>query len=260
MQVTHKKVTVHYFDKFKANHIEYKKRFLEYHHPKTGCTSLEHCMTTDEVKIAADISRTYGYSRVRHRRNKLAKKSRKLAGSSYRKEDTRVIIIAPKRAPFKLNLVLTLSLNPSKPVIAYKLQDEYFNGVNYSRYIKERRVPIGLTHDLLDRASVHRAKKSCSKQNEQTVAESYAKHNIKQDFVPTGYPEFNPIEQCFNYMKSMLKKKSIEFNKGNGWAKLDLIKAVKDTLLSVSHSLVKSWYRNTFKHMYPTCKVPNYLI
>lgn len=257
---TRKKTTIQYFDRHKQAHVDYKNKFLAYHHPKTGKTSLETCMTTDEVKIAADIARSYGYSRVRRRRNKWAKKSRKLAGGSYKKEDTRVIVVAPKRAKFKLNLVLTLSLDHEFPVVDYKLQDEYFDGANYSRYIKQRKVPEGLTHDLLDRASVHRAKISCTKKNEQAVAQSYMQHNVQPDFVPTGYPEFNPIEQCFNYLKARLKDMSLMYCKGNGWLKKDLENAVQVVISGISQSLVKSWYRNTFQHMYPKCKVPNYLL
>ncbi len=79
------------------------------------------------------------------------------------------------------------------------------------------------------------------------------------DYVPRGYPEYNPVEQLFGWLKGYLKKKCLKYNKGSGWEIEDMKRVLLRGRDKVTHEMVKGWYRNSFEHMHPGQLIPRYL-
>ena len=97
----------------------------------------------------------------------------------------------------KINLILSISLNPDYPVACYSIQKEYWNQDAFATYVNNRQHPNGMKYDVIDRASFHRAGKVKNIRSRMTVAEGYENNDIKPLYIPTGYPEMNPVEQAF---------------------------------------------------------------
>jgi hypothetical protein len=41
-----------------------------------------------------------------------------------------------------------------------------------------------------------------------TIKQALAKKGLQQDLLPNGYPEYQPVEQAFNFVASYVKKKA----------------------------------------------------
>ena len=86
------------------------------------------------------------------------KKSKKLACSSYTNEASKAYISILKSKMSKLNLILTISLNPNFPVIDYNISRTYWNKENFILYINNRNFLKSIEYDFIDKTSFHREK------------------------------------------------------------------------------------------------------
>jgi transposase len=153
--------------------------------------------------------------------------------------------------PSKLiNLVATICLDPAQPVIGFAFEDQNVNALTFSHYIDNIRFLEMVNYDLIDRASIHRAV-SNDKINRISIIEIYENKGVTPDFIPTGYPEFNPIEQLFGWLKQYLRKHAFHFVGNNKWTKEKMIQALLEAKKEVSHKMVKRWYRNSYSYMHP---------
>ncbi|KAL0481287.1 hypothetical protein AKO1_002731 [Acrasis kona] len=119
--------------------------------------------------------------------------------------------------------------------------------------------PEGITHDLVDKASFHIANRANTRHGGVGVLECYENQEVTPDFVPCGYPEYNPVEQLFGWLKAYMKKKVNEYHDGSGWSREQMREVLLEAKSKVTYELVKGWYRNSFEHMHPGKMIPLYL-
>ena len=157
-----------------------------------------------------------------------------------------------------MNLIASISLIPDRPIIGWEYSDDYVDGVIFSHYIDNMNYPLSVTHDIIDGASFHKASGSNEKRKKIAVPECYENQGVIEDFVPKGYPEYNPVEQLFGWLKGYLRTNALKWNNGI-WTKESIRVALDEAKSKVTHEMVKGWYRNTFSHMHPDKLVPLYL-
>lgn len=260
MGITRKLKTLLYSSRDNPHHQAQNEEFLRTHHRTRGQVKLNQCMSTDEAGFKSTIIRKRAKARISRFRNQFFAGIgiRRVAGGSYKSNQSRAYGRIQKHASFKFNLVLTISLNRDHPVVGYYIQDEYFNSEHYTSFILNRRVVHGQLYDLIDRASFHRS--DTLRENQVvTVGEAYAYDNITRDYIPTGYPQYNPVEQAFGWIKQFCEDRAPRYHNGAGWTRNRLIYVVKLAIRSITHNLVKSWYANSYKHMFPEHQLPAYL-
>ena len=103
-------------------------------HSRTETVSFLSCLLTDESGFYCNTRRRYAYFKVKTVRDKV-KKSKKLAGSCYTDERSRALTIAPKKRSEKVNLLLSISLNPDMPVVKYEIQEKTYDKKAFTKYI-----------------------------------------------------------------------------------------------------------------------------
>ena len=258
IKITRKRSIAIFENAFTPKHLKQRDEFLATFHPETGITKFTECTSTDESGFSSGIRRNYAYSQILAKVHRI-KRMKKLAGGSYRNNSSRAKVWAPKVAKFKTNLILTISTHPHIPVIGYKIDRQYWNSQRFADYIAERYVPEHTVGDLIDRASFHRKKKDNTSSTSLTVDEAYYINGIKAIYIPTGYPEYNPIEQAFNYLKTFVKTKREKLRLKSDWSEEQLTSAITEAIKSITHKHVLSWYRNSWCHMFPNLIPPNYL-
>jgi hypothetical protein len=74
--------------------------------------------------------------------------------------------------------------------------------------VQKRSTPCGIHYDLLDRAKIHTAEKALVQKGLPIIKQALAKKGLQQDLLPNGYPEYQPVEQAFDFVSSYVKKKS----------------------------------------------------
>lgn len=259
--ISRKLKSIHYPERTLPENIKLAKQFRENHCRINSPISLQHCSSTDECGFKSDIQRRYGKSQIKITREykKDRPPIRKSSGGSYYKSESKVYGVAQKHAAWKINLIATICLDPDNPVPGFEFSDEYVNGVIFSHYVDGLDWSSIVTHDLMDKASFHVSRKGNEKKGKIAVPDIYENKDIEMDFVPRGYPEFNPIEQLFGWLKQYLKKQAISYHSGEGWTKEVMKQVLCEAKDLVTHELVKSWYRNSFQHMHPGQLIPNYL-
>ena len=125
----------------------------------------------------------------------------------------------PKRSKFKLNLMLTISLDPEFPVVDFDIREENWNSDMFTQYIANRKLLDLVKYDLIDRVSFHKLSYISKTKHEMSIEDAYKIHEVEVDYIPTGYPKFNAVEQTFNYLKTYVKSKRHELNITGNWSK-----------------------------------------
>lgn len=259
--LTRKKLSVHYPERYDQKNIKLAQEFCSKHRRVKAMISLQHCSSTDECGFKSDIQRTHGKGviKITKEQNKNLPSIRKVSGGSYSTDSSKIFGMQQKHASWKDNLIATISLDPQHPVIGFQFSEEYVNGVIFSHYVDSLRFPEMVTHDLMDKASFHVASASNQRKNKISVSEIYENKGVEMDFVPRGYPEYNPIEQLFGWLKQYLRKVAPQYHNGEGWTRDEMRRVLEEAKGKVTHEMVKSWYRNCFKHMHPGQLIPQYL-
>jgi transposase len=260
MGITIKQKTLLYESRDNPIHQAQNEQFLKDHHRTHGTIKLNTCMSTDEAGFKSTINRKHAKSKILKTKNQyfLAAGIRQVAGGSYKANRSRAYGKTQKHASFKFNIILTISLDPDIPIVAYQIQDEYFNSEHFTSFIVKINAPPNHTHDLIDRASFHRSSTLVGNQVI-TPKEAYDYENITRDWIPTGWPQYNPVEQAFGWIKQFCENRAPRFHNGEGWNKNHLKYVVKLAINNITHNLVKGWYRNSYQHMYPHLQIPVYL-
>jgi hypothetical protein len=248
-RVTKKKSSTREAEQRKKHVWEKKRKRRKSHHPKTGNISIEACAATDEGGLWSNERKKWVYSRVRQRRVK--HRNVRLSGRSYRDNRSRVSLWKRRHPSFTVHLALTVCLNEDKPVAGFHISDEYFDSRNFLSYVKKRKMPPGVTHDLIDNYSTHTAVKTLRQRGLPTIAETYDRKKVVQDFVPPYSPNWNPAEQALSFVIGRVTQRSSRFMKGGEWQKEDLKRELKKAVLSITHEHVKAWYRGCFSVWYP---------
>jgi hypothetical protein len=60
-----------------------------------------------------------------------------------------------------------------------------------------------------------------------TIKQALAKKGLQQDLLPNGYPEYQPVEQAFNFVASYVKKKANTYAPLGTWQEADLCNVIK---------------------------------
>lgn len=207
------------------------------------------------------ITRRYGKSQIKTKKstNKNMPGIRKTAGGSYTDRSSVIHLVKVKNPSKKLNLIATICLDPDNPVPGFYFSEAYVDGVIFSHYIDKLRFPRLVKYDMIDGASYHKAKDSNIRRKKVPVEECYENKEIIPDFVPHGYPEFNPIEQLFGWLKQYLRNQSIHYVRDGKWDYEDMKKVLLEAKAKVTHGMVKAWYRNSFRYVHPGALLPKYL-
>lgn len=181
------------------------------------------------------------------------------AGGSYDPDDSRVYSTTVKMPSKLVNLIATICLDPSNPVPGFQFEDKNVNGVTYSYYIDKIMYPEQVKYDIIDRATFHDADDANIKKRKVPVHECYERQEVEPDYIPKGYPEYNPVEQLFGWLKQYLRTNAETFIGEGIWTKVKIKQALEQAKGEVTHDMVKGWYRNSFSHMHPEKPVPKYL-
>jgi hypothetical protein len=72
------------------------------------------------------------------------------------------------------------------------------------------------------------------------VKNSGAKKGLQQDLLPNSYPEYQPVEQAFNFVSSYVKKKANTYAPLGTWQEADLWNVIKEAISQIDHMMLKS--------------------
>ncbi len=180
-------------------------------------------------------------------------------GRSRRYPGSRVYTQQKKHTAFRLNVCATICLDRDCPVIKLEFRKTTYTGIAYSNYLNNLQVPEWIRGDIIDRHTIHQAIKVCRDQNIPTVRNQYRNLGIEPVFIPAGYPELNPIEQFFNHIDMYVKDQAPTRRGKDGWSYEELKKVIQEAANNVTFDLVKAYYRHSFKALFPTKRVPQYL-
>jgi transposase len=213
---------------------------------------LKECSSTDESKFYNDLKQTHGWGQIKKTKkiNKKSSPKRKTAGSSHNDTSSRVHGTNVKMPSKLINLVAIICLDLAQPVIGFAFEDQNVNALTFSHYIDNIRFPEIVNYDLIDRASIYHVV-SNDKINRIGIMEIYKNKGVTSNFIPTGYPEFNSVEQLFGWLKQYLRKHAFCFVGNDKWTTEKMIQALLEAKKEVSHKMVKGWYRNSYSHMHP---------
>jgi hypothetical protein len=92
------------------------------------------------------------------------------------------------------------------PVLGYQIQDQNFDGQSFTQFVKKRQRCRLVTHDILDRATIHSAKPSKKRKLEESVAQVYEQAKVQRGFYPPGFSHWQPVEMCINYIDSEIAR------------------------------------------------------
>lgn len=260
LNITIKRKTFLYESRDNVKNIHDAKVFCKVHHKKTGFRKLYSCMSTDESGFKSTIQRSMGKSKIQvsRQKNHFTMGICKVSGGSYRRNRSRALGRMQKHSSFKFNLILTISLDENKPVVAYNIDDRYYNSDMFTEFIFNRNNPPNMNFDLVDKASFHRSHVVHETMGI-TPLEAFEYNNVIPDWIPTGWPEYNPVEQAFGWIKQYCRSQAKLYHNGRGWNKNTLKMVVREAIGNISHKLVKGWYHNSYSYMYPNHVIPTYL-
>jgi hypothetical protein len=139
----------------------------------------------------------------------------------------RSTLVWQKLGKWRLNLILSISLHPRFPVVHWLLHKGTTTAEHFLQFVQKRSTPCGIHYDLLDRAKIHTAEKALVQKGLPTIKQALAKKGLQQDLLPNGYPEYQPIEQAFNFVSSYVKKKANTYAPLGTWQEGDLCKLIK---------------------------------
>jgi transposase len=258
--ITCKKLSVYFYEQSSEANVQAARKFCDnhsYHQPKI---SLKECSNTDKSGFHNNLKQTHGWGQIK-KTKKINKKSSpkcKTAGGSHNDTSSKVHRTNVKILSKLINLVAIICLDLAQPVIGFAFEDQNVNALTFSHYIDNIRFSEMVNYDLIDRAFIHRAV-SNDKINCISIMEIYKNKGVTPDFIPTGYPKFNPIEQLFGWLKQYLRKHASRFVGNNKWTKEKMIQALFEAKKEVSHKMVKGWYKNSYSHIHPDQVIPAYL-
>jgi transposase len=259
--ITRKKLSIHFPERFLIANVKKAEQFCIVHRRINPEISLQHCSSTDECGFKNDLKRTHGKSQVKstRTRSQLSAPIHKTAGESYNENESRVYGINVKMPSKLVNLIATICLDPINPVPGFQFEDKNVDGVTFSYYIDNMNYPAMVQYDLIDGATFHSADAINIKKRKVPVIECYETQEVIPDYVPKGYPEYNPVEQLFDWLKQYLRTNAKQYINNGIWTKEKIIIALQEARTKVTHEMVKGWYRNSFSHMHPGKRVPKYL-
>jgi len=65
-------------------------------------------------------------------------------------------------------------------------------------------------------------------------------------YLPPYSPDFNPIEECFSYMKSQIRRNGVQFRAAvDTKDEMAVTRFISDTLLTVTAQHAWGWYQHS---------------
>jgi transposase len=113
---------------------------------------------------------------------------------------TRAIVIRPGNRGKRYSLIMCISNNG---VSSCELHSQSIDSIKFRSFIETLPNNIIL---VLDNASIHHATNSLIKQNLNTISELCKNKNIKLVYLPAYTPQLNPVEYCFNIIRTFVNK------------------------------------------------------
>jgi hypothetical protein len=199
----------------------------------------------------------YGVSRVRQSREVPGGKSK--YGRSYRPQSTGIPLKKKKHIKFKLSCALSICLAKKCPVLGYETQDQNFDGQSFTQFVKKHQRCRLVTHDILDKATIHSAKTSKKRKLEKSVAQVYEQAKVQRDFYPPGFSHWQPVEKCIDYIDSEIARCATKEKQDGEWDKDRLKDVLQEIIEKITHEQVKGFYQSCFAEMYPEEPIPAYL-
>ena len=116
------------------------------------------------------------------------------------KKGTRAIIPAPAVRSKRHSLLLCIN---TAGVVFWRLYEGSVTGELFTEFLAQ--LPQHSTL-VLDNAKIHRATNVLKKQGLPTVKEVAARQNLTMHYLPAYAPLLNPVELCFNTIKTYVKR------------------------------------------------------
>lgn len=242
-----------------------EEEFKKIHNPNTRKKNgnlyrlLLLCSSTDESGFDNNSQRSCAWSKINNY-VETCKPDKKSFGRSHRLNGSRVQGTTLKHAGFKLNLILTIALDPDHPVQYYEINVEYTDGGVFSDFVENRNLSNFIRFDIIDRHGSHKAVEANIKRGKKTIKEAYEEINVLIDFIPAGQSKYNPVELAFSFICKFLADKASLYNDGSGWGEENLRKVLKEAIESITFRDVQGWYQRTWNVMYPNNNPPLYLL
>ena len=214
-------------------------------------------MATDESGWLSNSVRDHGYSLVWQAPRRRG--MRKAKGRSYRKNDTCVYARKGKRPHWRINVLLTLSLNPTRPVVHWSWHLGTTDSRKFLEFVQNRVTPRGIQYDMLDRHPIHIAVKKLHNEGLPSIKEALARKQLQADLLPTAHSQYQPIEQAFNFIDGCILKNAPKYASGGQWQLDNMVDVISKAISNIDHKMVCGWYRESFRKMYPTRRIPLYL-
>jgi hypothetical protein len=90
----------------------------------------------------------------------------------------------------------------------------------------------------------------------ETVPAVYARLGIRQVALPVGYSAYQPVELFFNWLDGDLRRKKRPEERLIEWTIDDFRREIAESCSRVTISMVKGWYREAWRHMFPGKAIP----
>jgi len=170
--ITYKKGTISYFEADK----EKSKQFLE----NIKLVNLEKLVVLDEASFVLNHSKSYGRS----------------------KKGSRAIIIKPGKRLKRYSLLLSIT---STKVFNWILVEGSINSKIFREFISK-------IHNgnivVMDNTRIHHSTNVLTSQGLSTIKELAFSKNLTLNYLPAYTPQLNPVELCFNIIRTYVNKKN----------------------------------------------------
>ena len=229
---------------------------------KGGFITWRQAMSTDEKKFTDIIVRKKAVAKIIKKHKRRNRCINLIFGNSFRNNASRAMGYKPKRHSVSVHCCASISMHPNYPLVHIETKIGYFNGSEFAHFLQNKKEPPFMITDIIDRSSVHRCEKANLKRGDKPIKIIYSEKNILEDFIPTGFPYGNPIEQFWNWLDKKIQALAPTYAPKGKWDPNVLMEIIHKEASKLTHNEVKGFYRNSYKQMYqndPRFILPAYL-
>jgi transposase len=104
----------------------------------------------------------------------------------------------------RMSLLLCVADSRTHPIVGYHLADGTFNAPKFHEFIEQKVASSGRL--IMDNASIHKATHSCRRAGKTTIGDLCQSKNIEPTYLPPYSPTLNPVELCFNFIRTHVRR------------------------------------------------------